>query len=498
MLEHDAAPRAFDYRRILYPLAFLLSAFAGVLFFSETTSPLYHDWGYDSAMFQTIGKYWAEGYLPYVDLFDHKGPIIFLINAAGYALAGRTGVFIIQALFLALGEYFAWRMLSSRFPRVFSAAAALVLPFVLAANWQEGNTTEEYILPLLFASYALMLDWCAGLDGGQYTHPQRAAFIYGLCFSFALLTRVTNALGVCVGVAFISVVLMIKGEWRCLGLNAAAFLGGAALLTLPFCIYFAAHGALYDMWYGTLLFNFDYSAYSGTAAPAGLKALLVLMRRYLTGWCLIAAAAWGLVFRKRGRLSCAFWLLIALVNTLFMYTLNDYAHYGITLLPLLYVALCLLSPGEADGRGAGLGRALLICCCAAVLCSSALKVYKEKTEVLPPQAYEMYGDDYRALTGLIPEDGRGSFVAFDCPRRLYLDTGLRPAFRFFTLQQWMSVNSPAFAERIHREFAESDVEWVMTFNLYTTPLVTSDIIEAKYELVAQSENGIYRLYRLAD
>ena len=133
-----------------------------------------------------------------------------------------------------------------------------------------------------------------------------------------------------------------------------------------------------------------------------------------------------------------------------------------------------------------------------MLCSSALKVYKEKTEVLPPQAYEMYGDDYRALTGLIPEDGRGSFVAFDCPRRLYLDTGLRPAFRFFTLQQWMSVNSPAFAERIHREFAESDVEWVMTFNLYTTPLVTSDIIEAKYELVAQSGNGIYRLYRLAD
>ena len=61
MLEHDAASRAFDYRRILYPLAFLLSAFAGVLFFSETTSPLYHDWGYDSAMFQTIGKYWAEG-----------------------------------------------------------------------------------------------------------------------------------------------------------------------------------------------------------------------------------------------------------------------------------------------------------------------------------------------------------------------------------------------------------------------------------------------------
>ena len=182
--------------RILYPALFLLSAFAGTLFFSVSTSPLTAEYGWDSAMFQTIGKYWAEGYVPYVSLFDHKGPIIFFINAVGYAIAGRTGVFILQVLFLTASEYVAYLLLSRRFGGFASCLAALVMPVILAASWTEGNFTEEYILPLLMASYYLMYKWCGGIGRGEYEHSPRAAFVYGLTFAFALLTRVTNALGV--------------------------------------------------------------------------------------------------------------------------------------------------------------------------------------------------------------------------------------------------------------------------------------------------------------
>ena len=99
---------------------------------------------------------------------------------------------------------------------------------------------------------------------------------------------------------------------------------------------------------------------------------------------------------------------------------------------------------------------------------------------------------------MISEDRRDSFVAFDCHRRLYLQSGLRPAFRFFTLQQWMCVNSSAFAETLRSEFAKSDVEYVMTFNLDSEPYATSDIIAEKYTLVANSEHNLYSLYRLND
>ena len=162
--------RANGFSKYLLPLACLVSAFLGALFFSETTSPLFSDWGFDSAMFQTIGKYWAEGYLPYVSLFDHKGPIIFLANAVGYALCGRTGVFMLQVLFLAADEYLAYRLLCERMSARFSLIAALLLPVLLAANWTEGNTTEEYILPLLFASYLRMLRWGTRVEQGECVH----------------------------------------------------------------------------------------------------------------------------------------------------------------------------------------------------------------------------------------------------------------------------------------------------------------------------------------
>ena len=102
MLKKERICCRFSGEKAARGLLFLLSALMGVALFTESTSPLFSGWGYDSAMFQTIGKYWVEGYLPYVDLYDHKGPMIFFINALGYGLGGRNGVYIIQVLSIAL------------------------------------------------------------------------------------------------------------------------------------------------------------------------------------------------------------------------------------------------------------------------------------------------------------------------------------------------------------------------------------------------------------
>ncbi len=486
-------------KSLLRVLLFILSAFTGALLFSETTSPLFSDWGYDSAMFQTIGKYWAEGFLPYVDLFDHKGPIIFFINAVGYAIRGRTGVFLLQILFLAAAEAAAYRLLRIKKAERVSLLLSLLLPLVLAANWQEGNTTEEYILPFLLFSYYRMYKWSVSFAAGEYTHAPFHAAIYGAAFAFALLTRVTNAIGVCIGVLFISISLTVKKEWKNLFQNALGFFLGAAVLIVPFCLYYYLHGALYEMWYGSLLFNMDYYSASGLAKTESIVQLLVRIRMYLPGWCLVAVSFFGLFFRRSSRFSSAFWLSVSLPTTLFLYTMNDYAHYGICLLPFFYVAV-----NELCGSGFGFGREKLVRFLSVsmimlVLFSSGLKIYRNRTQQLPMEAYERYIDDYTPLTELIDESGRESFIAFDCPRRFYLDTNLRPCFRYFTLQQWMSVNSAVFARNIHDEFLKSRIEWVIAFRLYDEaeqPSVIADILEEKYTLEATTENGVYSLYHL--
>ena len=72
----------------------LLYSFVVVTFFSFTTSWLYDKpLMYDSAVFQLIGKIWAERRVPYKDLWELKGPLVFLPSALGYWLSGsKLGV----------------------------------------------------------------------------------------------------------------------------------------------------------------------------------------------------------------------------------------------------------------------------------------------------------------------------------------------------------------------------------------------------------------------
>lgn len=485
-------------KRCVYGLAFLLSSFIGTGLFSPSTSPLYTGFGYDSAMFQTIGKYWAQGDLPYVELFDHKGPMIFLINAAGYYLAGKIGVFFLQILNVALSEAIAFHILKEAGEKK-ALCLALLLPFLLVVNWQEGNTTEEYILPLLFASLYFMYRWSREISSGNWSHEPRWAFVYGLCFGFALMSRVTNSLAICAGTVLISVALAVKGRWIELLKNIILFLSGTAVLVLPFCLYFAAHGAIYDMWYGTLLYNLEYFSSSGSAFPQGFWQMLVAVRKYLTGWCLIGSGVWILLTDNKNRLCAGFWVFISTANTAFIYTLNDYAHYGIILLPFLYLAVLMLC---TTGNKSGIIKANRVLCLLMIsilIFSSGLKAYKSLTEYVPPQAYEDiidYGDDYNKLVAQIPYEDRNSFVAFNCYRSLYLENDIRPAFRFFVLQQWMIGNSPSLEEKILDEFRQAKIKWVLSFEPDGANANIRSMLEDDYLCCASSEHQVYRLYCL--
>ena len=73
-------------------------------FFSVSSSPkvpeIANYWGEDGSFYTLCGKVWAEGGIPYVDIFEQKGPIIFLIYKIGYILSPVWGLFAIQCGFL--------------------------------------------------------------------------------------------------------------------------------------------------------------------------------------------------------------------------------------------------------------------------------------------------------------------------------------------------------------------------------------------------------------
>ena len=78
----------------------LALAYSLVIYYCNT--PIGASIGSDSAMYLTMGTALAQGYAPYLDIFDHKGPLLFILQTIPQAIAGGyslTSVFVMEVLF---------------------------------------------------------------------------------------------------------------------------------------------------------------------------------------------------------------------------------------------------------------------------------------------------------------------------------------------------------------------------------------------------------------
>ena len=114
----------------------------------------------------------TRGLMPYRDLFDHKGPLLFMLYALGAAISDTSfiGVFILEALSLAAAVYAGWRTVSPL--RRGAADAAELCRFwrrsiCCCTAFTQGGSAEEFALPALAAGVylALAADGAAGGSG---------------------------------------------------------------------------------------------------------------------------------------------------------------------------------------------------------------------------------------------------------------------------------------------------------------------------------------------
>ena len=67
----------------------------------------------DFNSFYTVGSGWANGLIPYKDLFEQKGPFLYLIFMIGYLISPYKfiGVFLLEVFFLTLTLYFSSKII---------------------------------------------------------------------------------------------------------------------------------------------------------------------------------------------------------------------------------------------------------------------------------------------------------------------------------------------------------------------------------------------------
>ena len=321
--------KTFTLRVIFFHALILAASVIFLYLFSYSTSPRYETFGDDSAIFQAVGKGWTEGLLPYVDMFENKGPLIFLIDAVGYMIYPRVGIFLLQIPAMYLAMLFAWRALGIFLSGKAKFAAAIFMLIYYAFYSLDGNRTEEWSMPLLMAATYLFL---RGLKEKNFSCPPYVGFFYGLGFGACVMLRAINALPICCYALLAAIFLLKSGEVKILLKNFLNFCAGFAIICLPFVIYFAAHGALYDMLYGTILLNVNYTADS-SSYPLNFVYIFYVMTKFdpLLALTILSLAV---IVKDRSKLIFS-GFFVGAIMLIFMIKLRPYIGYCALIVPAI-------------------------------------------------------------------------------------------------------------------------------------------------------------------
>jgi len=331
------------------------------------------DWGplslprqTDSTIYGYIGWAMTQGKVPYVDVWDNKGPLVYVLNYFGMLINTNHGIFVIGFLFtLATGVFM------YRFARLFagelpSVAATLLMLVTLARVQVGGNLTEGYAMAFVMIAYYLM---------ARVLIERRLVWwhsvIIGAASAACFLLRI-NLVAPILGfgaVLFIHV-LASKRVAAALWLVGHVVIG-AALFVAPFLVYLTGHGALQACIDAAYTSSFSSPSWA-TRAQAIYTILSYMHNTYaldITAAFLVVSLVWLAAHRIRtttGRVMVVAISVSLVVNVYAnMITGADYEHYSTTfvaimLFPVLVffrLAVTLLTRTVGQIKLPGLSRA---------------------------------------------------------------------------------------------------------------------------------------------
>lgn len=247
-----------DNHIALLGLLALSASFFLLLFFQSSTSPLSGTYGADSAIFATIGRAWTQGMIPYLDTYDHKGPVVFAINALCYLFGnGRLNLFLLEVIAFAADLMLCYKISRFFVDNKFAFWNCVFFIGFFIATAEGGNLTEEWSLPFDLCVLYLALRF---LHSNQplKNHPHWYSFVYGSFFAVQLLMRLTNAINI--GGIILTFIILLAAEksWGDMLKNAVWVLAGMAVVLVPTILYFAHYGCLDELFFTSYAVNFKY------------------------------------------------------------------------------------------------------------------------------------------------------------------------------------------------------------------------------------------------
>lgn len=336
--------------------SFLILSAVLIITIASTCSPLFplNPWD-DANCFLTMGRGILKGLVPYRDLYEQKGPVLYLVHALCALVPGRsfTGVWILESVMASIFAVYSWKSVKL-FVKPSKVSIGLVPLFLSVIYTMRlfnfGDSAEELCFPLL----SIVLFYALKAVTTEHNLPElKEAFICGIIAGLLLWTKYTFTAFIGAYCLLIIVYSVIYREFRKLFSLIGLFIAGAAVATLPVLLYFGINKALGDMfnaYFYNNMFLYNAGSYkTGILSIPVIKNIaipfMVLYRlgtEYITiGILLILLIAGSLVFVRKYRLRAVVLFAVTFVITAMATFPRPYYIYYYVLIFMFYLPFIL-------------------------------------------------------------------------------------------------------------------------------------------------------------
>lgn len=269
----------------------------------------------------------------YSQIFDHKGPVLFLINYLA-VLLGEHGLFLVEYAFILLFILYIHKTarlwISSNIPSMLTIALTIV---VLSSFYEGGNLSEEYALPFIMMALYIFAKYFK-----RHSFTRLDLLFLGASFVAVLLLRANMIAVWLVFILGVSLKLMIEKKYSEFGKCVLYFSLGSLTLLSPIAFYLQLTNSLIDGIYQTFIYNFSYL---DTSAASLFDVVTAQLSR--TETVLVFVAMGVFAFTRKIKLYESLVLLASLLTCISIFlSRRPYAHYLMVIVPLFALSVLLI------------------------------------------------------------------------------------------------------------------------------------------------------------
>ena len=335
------------YHSKYFLLLFCLILSFVILFFTSKNSPLYpfNNW-VDENAFYTVGISWRHGILPYRDLFEQKGPLLYFIFMLSSLVMPYSflPIFLLEVACYTGFLYFSGKIIALFLEKEYLYFILPLLASLIAGSifFSSGGSAEEFCLPIMTKMlYDLLLYFTSGnirkrdivVDGFFAGVMAMIKFTF-LGFPFAFM--------MCLFFDFLFSKKYFQSFFSCF-----LFLVGMSIPILLFFLYFYLHHGLHEFVNTYFLFNiFGYTK----KFPFLLKIKMIFLTFYqklTTNFIVFHLLDLGMIYflihvplSKKGKIALI--LFFALGSFGIYYGAKNFYYYFLIIMPFCLIGFISL------------------------------------------------------------------------------------------------------------------------------------------------------------